>query len=118
VTSAEEFLSNYSPKVRELAYKTRALIQKIIPNAQEFVDPPSKIIAYGCSPKYANLICAIAPYKTYVNLIFTKGTKLSDPDKLLTGCGKRARHVKITSDEIISNPALQSLVKQALALRD
>ncbi len=117
MSSVDEFLSKYPPEIGELAFQTRALIQKLLPDVLEMVDPSSKIIAYGYSPKYADLICAIAPYKTYLNLMFSDGTELDDPDKLLTGTGKRARHVKITGVGDLENPAVQMLIQQAVALR-
>lgn len=52
------------------------------------VDVPSKIITYGYSPKYADLVCMITPYKSHVNLMFSPGTELSDPQHLLEGTGK------------------------------
>lgn len=116
-TPAEEFLAAYSPEVRDLALKTRALVQEVIPTALEIVDPPSKIIAYGFSRKYADLVCAIAPYKTYINLIFSKGTELPDPEGLLTGTGKRARHVRINTVEDIQRPGVRALLKTAMEMR-
>lgn len=92
---------------------TRALVIRELPGAQEMVDMPSKIIAYGYSPKYKDLVCAIAPYKAYINLIFGKGTLLSDPEKILTGTGKRARHVKIQLLADMEKPAVAALVREA-----
>ena len=89
-----DFMGQYTKKVQELIHKTRTLISRLLPGAQEMVDSPSKVIAYGFSPKYKDLVCAIAPYKEYINLIFAKGMLLADPDKILTGTEKRARHVK------------------------
>lgn len=113
-TTAEEFLAAYSPEVRELALQTRALVFESLPDAIEFVDPPSKIIAYGFSSKYADLVCAIAPYKTYVNLIFSRGAALSDPDGLLQGTGKRARHVRIGRVEDLRQPGVRALFEAAV----
>jgi len=109
-------LSRYSPAVKVLAFETRSLIRRLIPEAFEMVDAPSKIVAYGYSPKYADLICAIAPYRTYINLIFSRGTELSDPDKLLIGTGKQARHVKIDSPKLVENAGLEALIKQSSTL--
>ncbi|HVN55409.1 MAG TPA: DUF1801 domain-containing protein [Anaerolineaceae bacterium] len=87
----DNFLSAYSPEVRELALKARAPILEVIPGAVEIVDAPSKIVAYGLGRKYADLVCAIQPQKSYVNLIFSKGASLPDPQGLLEGTGKKAR---------------------------
>jgi len=69
----EEFLSTYSPAVKVLVFKTRRLIHRLIHEVFEMVDASSKIVGCGYSPKYADLICAIAPYRTYINLIFSRG---------------------------------------------
>jgi len=114
--SLEEFLISYNPEIRQLVLKTRALVLDVIPQAIEQVDPPSKIIAYGFGSKYADLICAIAPYKTYINLIFSQGTQLPDPQGLLTGTGKRARHVKIMTARDIERLGFRALLEAALAL--
>ena len=108
-----EFLGQYTPEVQELVLKTRTLVSRQLPGAQEMVDIPSKIIAYGYGPKYKDLVCAIAPYKGYINLIFGKGTLLSDPEKILTGTGKRARHVKIQLLADVEKPAIAALVREA-----
>ncbi len=110
----DEFLVSYSPEVRLLALKTRHLVLESFPNAIEMVDPPSKIIAYGFNRKYTGLICAIAPYKSYVNLIFSRGTELPDPEGLLTGTGKLARHVRIERVEDISRKGVRDLLEAAV----
>jgi hypothetical protein len=38
-------------------------------------------------------------HKSHVNLMLARGTELPDPEGLLTGTGKRARHVELTSAE-------------------
>ena len=111
--SLEQFLDQYSPAVRELAMRIRALVLIALPGAIELVDPPSKIIAYGYSSKYTGLVCAIQPHASYVNLIFSKGATLPDPHGLLTGTGKRARHVKIEKVEDIERPGVRDLVEVA-----
>jgi hypothetical protein len=115
-SSFEEFLASYTPEVRDLALRTRALILEAIPDAVEVVDPPSKIIAYGFGRKYADLVCAIAPYKSYVNLIFSRGVELPDPCGQLSGTGKRARHVKIQSPADIDPPGVRALLGAAVGL--
>lgn len=111
----EEFLDPYSPPVRELALAARALILRAFPDALELVDAPSKIIAYGTGRKYADLVCAVAPFTAHVNLMFARGAALPDPAGLLQGTGKRARHVKLTSPADLEQSALLALLEAALA---
>ena len=108
-----EFLGDYSPEVQVLIHQVRTMLASELPGVQEIVDIPSNIIAYGYTPKYKDLVCAIAPYKGYINLIFGNGTLLSDPEKILTGTGKRARHVKIQILADVENPAIAALVREA-----
>ena len=115
--SPEEFLSSYSPEIQQLALKARALVLETIPGVLEMVDPPSKIIAYGFSPRYADLVCAIAPYTGHVNLIFSRGVELPDPGGLLTGKGKQARHVKFTTTGDIQRPEVRALIETAAEKR-
>jgi len=110
----DEFLNAYSPQIRELAMKTRGLILEVFPGAVEQVDVPSKIIAYGTGTRYADLICAIAPFSAHINLMFSKGASLPDPDGLLEGTGKKARHVKIRQVEDLERPAVRALLEEAI----
>jgi len=110
----EIFLSPYPPAIRALALKARALILEEMPGAIEQVDPPSRIIAYGYGRKYADLVCALAPFNDHVNLMFSRGATLPDPASILQGTGKKARHVKLFSEADVANPALRELLKTAL----
>ena len=113
--AVRDFLASYPPEVQKLALALRVLILRVLPSAIEQVDPPSKIIAYGTDRTYAGLICAIALFKAHVNLMFARGAELPDPEHLLEGTGKRARHVKITARAEVENPALRTLLETAAA---
>ncbi len=108
-----QFLSQYTPEVRDLAMRIRALVLDALPAAIEIVDPPSRIVAYGFGSRYADLVCAIQPHKSHTNLIFSKGAALPDPHGLLTGAGRRARHVKIEKVADIERPGLRALIEAA-----
>jgi hypothetical protein len=114
----DDFLAAYDPAVRKIALKARKLILALIPKALEQVDPPSKIIAYGYDRTYKGLICALAPQKAYVNLMFAKGTQLPDPEKLLEGTGKKARHVKLKTMAEVEKPAVRALIETAVELQN
>ncbi len=113
----EEFLARFTPDIRELALQTRALILECYPDVLEMVDPPSGIVAYGYSRKYADLVCAIAPFRAHVNLMFSRGADLPDPAGLLTGTGKRARHARIEHPEDLQRPELRALILAAVNKR-
>ena len=53
------------------------------------------VTGYGLDRTYKGLICGITLHTAHINLMFARGTELPDPEGLLVGNGKRARHVKI-----------------------
>jgi len=91
----EIFIKDYPEPVQMIAAHLRKLILSELPDNKEMVDVPSKIIAYGASAKYADLVCAIAPYTGHVNLMFSRGASMPDPDGILKGTGKKARHIRV-----------------------
>ncbi|HEY9088427.1 MAG TPA: hypothetical protein VIO36_09690 [Anaerolineaceae bacterium] len=111
-----EFLAQYEPPVQQLVRLARRRILDVILGLEEFVDPASKIIAYGASPKYRDLLCAVAPYRAYANLIFSRGVDLPDPHRLLRGAGKRARHVALRAPEDLAHPGIVALLQAAAEL--
>jgi len=112
----DRFLSLYSREAREIALCLRETLLEIFPNAKEQIDLQSGIIAYGYDSTYKGLVFAIAPHIKHVNLMINRGTSISDPDRLLAGTGKQARHIKFKSEEETKNPALRRLLKNALTL--
>lgn len=110
----DEFLESYSPDVRELAARARALILDALPEVSEHVYPAMRVVRYGLDGgRMAGLVCYIAPLKAGVNLGFMRGTSLADPHKLLAGTGKNLRHVKLRRAEDAANPALRALLVAA-----
>ena len=113
----EEFLVRFTPAIRELALQARALILECFPDALEMVDPPSGIVAYGYSRKYTDLVIAVAPFRGHVNLMFSRGVDLPDPAGLLSGAGKRARHVRLERSQDFQRPELRALILAAAEIR-
>jgi len=112
----DAFLANYSREAREMALCLRSLVLDVFPQTIEIIDQKSGIIAYGYNSTYKGLVCAIQPHMKHVNLMFSQGTRLPDPEKLLVGTGKQARHVKITGEDQTLNPALRRLLEEAVRL--
>ena len=107
----EEFLSNLPPEVQAIARALVAVARKNMPEAHEFIYHDA--VGYAVSDSAFDRICYIAPQKKgYVNFGFFFGGTLPDPKKLLTGEGKRLRHVKVWSQEEARNPALAKLISQ------
>jgi len=107
----EDFLDEIKPEVRNLALQLRDLVHEIDPEVIEQIDKPAHLLAYGYAKTYTHLMCVIILYTDYVNLGFPRGIDLPDPEGLLEGTGKRARHVKITDTETIDLPEVAALIQ-------
>ena len=110
----EQFLTPYSPIVQALALKLRALIREVMPETIEQLDLPAHLIGYGLDRTYKGLICGIMLHTAHINLMFARGTELPDPEGLLVGTGKRARHVTIQQEADLENPGVRRLLVAAL----
>ncbi len=110
----DEIVTESSPRVRRLATRTRALIRDVMPDVVEVPWTRQRVVGYGVGPrKMSEHFCYIAFHKNHVNLGFNYGSELPDPEGLLQGPGKLLRHVKISSPEDLSNPALRRLLEVA-----
>jgi hypothetical protein len=113
-----ELFAPYSPAVRELALRVRALVRSLIPDATEEIDTNPRLLGYTYRPgTYKGLILAIMPQKTYVNVVFSKGVELLELDSagLLEGTGKVARHIKVREPGRLDLPEVRALIKEAAA---
>jgi hypothetical protein len=114
----EQFLAPYSLEIRDLAWKVRALVLDVFPEGIEQFDAPAKLIGYGFDRTYKGLVCGITLHKAHVNLMFAQGAELPDPAGLLTGTGKRARHVKVQQPGDVDRPGVRALLEAAVAMRN
>ena len=112
----QEFLDGYKPEVAELALKLRDLVFEIDPHVVEQIDLPAHLLAYGYAKTYTHLMCVIILYNDYINLGFPRGVDLPDPEGLLEGTGKKARHVKIRDLEQIESPEVAALIQESADL--
>jgi hypothetical protein len=93
------FLADYSPEVRALALKLRALIKKVAPDAVERVYTGWKTIRYALSERAEARVCHISPARDSLRLGFDYSNDLPDPKQLLQGTGARMRHIRLEVDE-------------------
>jgi hypothetical protein len=115
-TDVRSFLSAFSSPVQELALKTRLLVLAQAPAAIEQIDLPARMLAYGFDRTYKGTFCVIMPLKSGLNLGFPRGVDLPDPSELLTGTGKRARHVRLSDPSDLDSPALSALLQASVEL--
>ena len=109
----EKFLTNYVPDVQTLALTARELILKIMPDTIELIDPSANLIAYGLDRGYKGLVCGITLFQVHINIMLAQGASLPDPQGLLKGTGKLARHIKVTKLTDLDDPGVRVLLQDA-----
>jgi hypothetical protein len=112
----DALLVSFTPHVIGLVLAARTLVFEEMPDVIEQVDPSANLIAYGTNRTYKGLVCGIMVYKTYINLMFARGANLPDPDDLLKGTGKEARHIRIGNPVDLANPGVRRLLESAVVL--
>lgn len=114
-------LEPHSPLVRDVFGALRALAREVIPDAEEQVDLPDRLLAFGFGPpggvRMRGLAVALIPHTRHVNVQLADGAVLPDPAGIVEGTGKRIRHVKCRSLEDAARPALRALLVEQAALR-
>lgn len=108
-----DYLSSFSHEVQELVLKARALIFSVMPESLELLDPSIHMIAYGNDRTYKGLICSITIFKAYINIMLAQGASLPDPDGLLKGTGKLARHIRIEKSSDLDVPGVRAMLVSA-----
>jgi hypothetical protein len=114
-------LEPHTPTVRDVFGALRALARDVMPDAQEQVDLPDRVLAFGFGPpggvRMRGLAVGLIPHTAHVNVQLADGALLDDPSGIVDGTGKRIRHVKCRSVEDVARPALRALLEAQAALR-
>ena len=112
--SVLEFLSEYPDAVRDLARGLREIVRATMPDANEELDRPGRVIGYGFGPGYSGLVCTIIPSKKGVKLGVVHGARLPDPQGLLEGPGKQHRYVAFAKPADLEKAGLKDLLRTAV----
>ncbi len=113
MTDFKDLLVTNTPQAQDLALKLRELVTSVLPAVLEKIQPGWGVADYHMGEIKGRGFMSIGPQKKWVNLYFMDGVDLPDPAHLLTGAGKRMRHVKILKPEDLDNPALKTLILAA-----
>ena len=116
--SFEGILKTRSKRIRDIARALRELVGNLDPGGVETPRAGEQCTTYGVGPrKMSEAYAYIMPFGDRVNLGFYHGTAVSDPEGLLEGAGKEARHVKIRDIGAVSSPAIRALVAESISER-
>lgn len=108
----DDLLSTYPSKVQEVALRAHTFILATLPGVLEMVDAPARVIGYGHSANYKDLLCTIILSKGGVKLGIVGGAALPDPKGLMEGTGKKHRYVVLNTPADLKKPGLSQLIKR------
>ncbi len=113
----ESFIGKYTPEIGKLARAVRARMRALYPTALELVYDNYNALAIGYSPadRTSEAIFSIALYPRWVSLFFLQANGVPDPEELLQGSGNVAKHVVLPSAESLDEPAMRTLMAEAVA---
>ena len=111
------FLTAFDPAIGRLFLAARAAVLAAAPQAHELIYDAYNAVtaAYSFSARLSEAFCHVAAYSGYVNLGFNRGAELPDPTRMFVGSGARIRHVRLTTPADLRAPALQALLRAAVA---
>jgi hypothetical protein len=113
----EGFIAKFSDPVAAEIRAARADMRRRLPGAFELVydNYNALAIGYGPTEKASEAIFSIALFPRWVSLFFLQGKGLPDPQRLLKGSGNVAKHVVVSSPEMINDPEIRTLMKESVA---
>jgi len=110
-----EFLTPYSPEIQALSLQLRRRLLELLPPCIEIVWDATNTVgsSFGFTEKNRDHFIHLPAYTHYVNLGFSFGASLHDPEGRLVGSGARIRHIRINKLEDFENPYVLDLIQQA-----
>src|SRR5579863_1308662 len=111
------FIAKYAPEIGSLAVAIRAEMRKRYPMANELVYDNYNALAIGFGPseKASEAIFSIALYPRWVSLFFLQARGLPDPHRILKGSGNVAKHIVLSSLDLLHDSAVRDLMNEAVA---
>jgi hypothetical protein len=110
------FISKFTPEMRDLATECLKKMRTRLPGAVELVydNYNALVIGFGPTERTSHAVFSIALYPRWINLFFLNGVGLPDPKGLLQGGGKIVRSITIKDAALLDNPAVRTLMNEAL----
>jgi hypothetical protein len=110
-TSWDDLLARQTADVQAAARAIEAVIREELPDVVVQFDTGNALLAFGRSMKMRDLLFAVIPHASWVNLQLADGALLPNRDGLIEGTGKRIRHIKVRTAAGARDPRVQSAVR-------
>ena len=117
----DSFIDKFTPDIAKLARTILEKMRKQYPTALQLVYDNYNALAIGFSPseRVSEVIFSIALYPRWVSLFLMQAHgQLKDPHGLLKGSGNVVRHIVLDSAEVLNDPRVADLMRQAERLAD
>ena len=110
------FLAKYTDEIVALGESILDEMRRLYPTANELVYDNYNALAIGFCPteRPSEAIFSIALYPRWVSLFFLQAKGLPDPDRLLQGSGSVAKHIVLSSPDMLHYPAVRTLMREAV----
>jgi hypothetical protein len=117
IDGLDALLAEFPKPVAELARRTVDFVMDTVgDDAYARVQPSWKAIQIGPSQRATDMRFAVLPIGAdRVNLAFSHGVELPDPEGLLEGTADKIRHVALLNAGQLDDPALAALVRAEVA---
>lgn len=113
-----ELPPNTAPHIKPIALRLREIILEGFPTATEVVRLGDRAASYGVGPKkMSESHVYVMPQVEYVNLGFWHGINIPDPSGILQGTGKKMRHIKVSSIDMVESQVVKDMIAAALLER-
>ena len=116
-TRLKGFIDKFEPAQQALIRAARKSLRKRLPTAHELVYDNYNffVIGYGPTERPSDAILSLTGAAKGVGLCFIHGASLPDPQKILLGSGNQTRFIRVDSVEVLARPAVEALIKAAIA---
>jgi hypothetical protein len=111
------FIAKFTPEVASVTHSILARMRERYPTAVELVydNYNALAIGFGATERSSQAIFSIAVFPKWVSLFFLNARDLPDPDNLLQGQGKVARHIRLPSAARLDELSVKKLMQEATA---
>jgi Domain of unknown function (DU1801) len=114
----DDVIAGVDPAVAKICLELRKVIGALHPDCVEVPRPGEHSVAYGYGEKKMSEAYAyIMPQSNYVNLGFYHGTNLNNHEAVLTGTGKKLRHIKIKNIDAARDSSILKMLQDAMQER-
>ena len=116
-TRLKRFIDKFEPAPQALIRAARKALRKRLPTAHELVYDNYSFFVIGYAPteRPSDAILSLTGGANGVGLCFIYGASLPDPQKILLGSGNQTRFIRVDSVEVLARPAVEALIKAAIA---